>query len=248
MSKEKVVAIIQARMGSTRLPGKVMMDIIGRPMLWHVGNRVSNSRLVDKIVVATSITKQNDCIESFCKKNEIDFYRGSEENVLDRYYQTAKNFKADIIARITADCPLIDPEVIDKVILSYLNNRNFFDGTSNTIDRTYPRGMDVEVISFEALKKCWKKADEQYQKEHLTPYIYEHSEIFNLKNVKHEKDLSDLRLTVDEEKDLELIRKIYSKLYKEDDIFYLNDIIKLFKENPELIAINKKVKQKPVKQ
>ena len=242
-----IVAIVQARMGSTRLPGKILLDIEGKPMLWHVVNRLSYSKLINEIVIATTNDKKDDETANFCKDNRSYCYRGNQEDVLDRYYQAAKIHSADIVIRITSDCPLIDPAITDEVASYYLDNQENVDYVSNTIKRTYPRGMGTEVISFKALEKCWQEAKKKHQREHVTPYIYEHPEIFNLSNIENKRDLSDLRLTVDEEKDLELIRKIYAKLYKESDIFFMEDIIKLFENNPYLRGINREVKQKVVK-
>jgi spore coat polysaccharide biosynthesis protein SpsF len=235
-------------MGSTRLPGKVLKDIEGKSMLWHVINRVNYSNLIDEIVIATTDAKEDDEIEKFCKNNDFYFYRGSQEDVLDRYYQTAKFYKVDLIVRITADCPLISPEIIDKVIKYYLDNKEKVDYVSNTLERTYPRGMDVEVFSFKALETAWQKAKKQHQREHVTPYIYENSDTFNLSCIKNEKDLSPLRLTVDEEKDLELVKEIYKRLDRKGSIFYLKDIVKLLAKHPELKLMNEEVKQKSINQ
>lgn len=243
----KKVAIIQARIGSTRLPGKVLKDITGKPILWHVVNRLGSNKLIDQLIVATTDDPEDDLIENVCKKNRLNFYRGSQGDVLDRYYQTAKIYHADLIIRITADCPLIDPAIVDKVIKHYLDNEEKVDYVSNTLQRTYPRGMDVEAFSFEILEIAWEKAKKQHQREHVTPYIYENSDLFSVSNVKNENDLSSLRLTVDEDKDLQLVREIYKRLYKKDSIFYLKSIIELFKKSPKLKSINKEVKQKSIK-
>jgi spore coat polysaccharide biosynthesis protein SpsF len=244
----KKVAIIQARMGSTRLPGKVLKDIKGQPMLWHVINRVSYSELIDKIVVATTDNKEDDKIEYFCKTNDISSYRGSQKDVLDRYYQVARIYQADLIIRITSDCPLIDPSIIDKAIRNYSDNKKKVDYVSNTLERTYPRGMDVEVFSFRTLETAWQKAKKRYHREHVTPFIYENYDLFRFSNIKNNENLSYLRLTVDEEKDLELVREIYKKLYKKNNMFYLEDIVKLFEAYPELKLVNKEVKQKNINQ
>ena len=243
-----IVAIIQARMGSTRLPGKILLDIEGKPMLWHVVNRLKHNKLINEIVIATTNDKKDEKTVNFCKDNKIYCYRGSQEDVLDRYYQGAKDYNADIVVRITSDCPLIDPAITDEVISCYLDNQGNIDYVSNTIKRTYPWGMDTEVISFKALEKCWQEAKEKHQREHVTPYIYEHPGIFNLMNLENKEDLCNLRLTVDEKKDLELVRKIYAKLYKGKDIFFMEDIIKLLENSPELREINRDIKQKAFKQ
>ena len=244
--KNNVVAIVQARMGSERLPGKVLMDIVGKPMLWHVINRIKHSKYINKIIIATTTNKDDDQIEDFCKTYNIDFYRGSEDDVLDRYYQTAELRNADIIVRITSDCPLIDSEVIDKVICSYLKNKNNFNGSSNTIKRTYPSGLDTEVISFGTLERVWNDAKKDYQREHVTIYIYEHARQFKLYSVENDKDLSHYRWTVDEKKDLKFVREIYKLLYRGENIFLMKDILSLLKIKPHLREINQDVEQKKI--
>jgi spore coat polysaccharide biosynthesis protein SpsF len=242
-----VVAIVQARMGSTRLPGKVMMDIVGKPMLWHVVNRLKYSKLLKEIIVATTTNKRDDIIETFCKQHNISCYRGSEEDVLDRYYQAAKLYKADPIVRITADCPLIDPKIVDEVISIYLNNIKKVDVVTNLLIRSYPRGLDTEVISFNSLERIWKEANKEYQREHVSVYIYENLKIFRTKNVKRDSDLSYLRFTVDECKDLEFVREIYKWLCKNNNLFFLDEILQLLQEKPYLVEINKEVLQKSIK-
>jgi len=247
MDKESnIIVIIQARMGSTRLPGKILKDIEGKSMLWHVVNRARYSKNINKIIIATTTNKDDDQVEDFCKTHNIVFYRGSENDVLDRYYKTAKLWDADIIVRITSDCPLIDPEVIDKVIYSYLKNKNNFNGASNIIKRTYPRGLDTEVISFNTLERVWKEAKEDYQREHVTAFIYECGRMFKLYSVKNDEDLSHYRWTVDEEKDLKFVREIYKLLYIEEKIFLMKDILSLLERKPFLRDINKDVGQKEI--
>lgn len=246
MDKEKIIVIIQARMGSTRLPGKVLEDIEGKPMLWHVIERVRTSKTIDDIVVATTINPEDDQIERFCRNNNIQFYRGSESNVLDRYYQAAKQVAPDCVVRITSDCPLIDPEVINKVVFTYLNNKGSLDGATNIIERTYPRGLDAELFTFEALKKVWLEAIEDYHKEHVTVYFYEKSDKFRMASVKNDNDLSNLRWTVDEDKDLKFVREVYRWLYKRKKIFLMDDILNLLNKRPELLEINKNIEQKKI--
>jgi len=242
--EDNIVAIIQARMRSTRLPGKVMKDISGKPMLWHVIYRVKYSKLINKIVVATSTNKEDDIIENFCKENRILFYRGDEEDVLKRYYEAAKIYNGNKIVRITSDCPLIDPEIVDIVIKEHLKDE--VDYTSNTIERTFPRGLDTEVFNFEALERANEMAKEKYQREHVTIFIYENPHLFKIKNVRNFKDLSHLRWTVDEERDLIFVREIYKRLYK-GNIFFMRDILEVLEKEPDLKRINEMVKQKPVK-
>jgi len=244
MKKRKIAAIIQARITSTRLPGKVLMDIEGKPMLWHVINRLKFSEKLDNIILAIPDTKESDVLEKFVKENNIKYFRGSKEDVLSRYYETAKKFKIDVIVRITSDCPLIDPKIVDLVIQKHLDSET--DYTSNTLERTFPRGLDVEVFNFKVLEKTQKEARKNYQREHVTPYICENPKIFKLQNIKAKGKLRrpELRLTVDTKEDLKLIREIYRHLYKLRKIFYTEEIIDLFNNHQELIKINEKVRQK----
>ncbi len=245
-----IIAIIQARFGSTRLPGKIFKDLSGKPVLWHVVNRLSYSKLCNKVIVATTTEIEDDQTENFCVEHNIPYYRGSSDNVLSRYYETAKVFGAEIVIRITSDCPLIDPIILDKMIDDFLitNKSEQLDYLSNSIVRTYPRGLDVEIFSFEALDKTYKQATLPYEFEHVTPYIYQHPDLFKLKNFANDKNLSFHRWTVDTSEDFSLIKKIYDELYIPGKIFLLNDILKLFDKNPELIKINQNIKQKSLRE
>jgi len=246
----RISAIIQARMGSTRLPGKVLMDIGSRPMLWHVINRLKYSKKLNDIILAIPDTKENDILERFAEENRVKYFRGSEKDVLSRYYQTAKHFKCDLIIRITGDCPLIDSEIIDMVILKHLNfnvdySTNTFIGTNN-LKITFPRGFDTEIFYFKNLEKAYKETKKDYDREHVTPYVKEHPEIFNLQSIEAEGKFRrpELRLVVDTKEDLELIRAIYKYLYKPSKIFYAKEIIGLFDKHPGLVKINATVEQK----
>lgn len=235
----RVVAIIQARMGSTRLPGKVMMDIVGKPMLWHVINRVQHAKRLDDIVIATTALNEDKQILELASEMGVKSYAGSEDDVLDRYYQAAIIHEAYAIVRITADCPLIDPDIIDGVIEFYLNHD--FDYVSNTIKPTYPDGLDTEVFSLGVLKRAWKEATLASEREHVTPYIWKTPQMFRIKNLRNDTDLSYMRWTVDEERDLKFVREIYNKLYKECEMFYMGDVLKLLKKYSELMNINKDI-------
>ena len=234
-----VTTIIQARMSSTRFPGKVLREILGKPMLWHLLNRVKKSGLIKKIVVATSTKEIDQPILGIARDCGVESFAGSEEDVLDRYYQAAKKFFADPIVRITADCPLIDPQVSDKVIEYYLRNNGDIDYACNVAPPTYPDGLDTEVFSFAALEKAWKEAKKQTEREYVTSYIWKNKQIFRQLNVACAADLSHMRWTVDEEKDFLFVTEIYKGLGKSgDSVFYMEDILDFLKTRPEIAAIN----------
>lgn len=245
---QKISAIIQARMTSSRLPGKVLMRIEGKPMLWHVINRLKFSEKIKEIILAIPDNRENDILERFANNFKIKYFRGSEYDVLSRYYETAKRFKCSIVARITSDCPLIDPRVVDQVASKYLELNT--DYTSNSLKKSFPRGLDVEVFNFDVLERANQEAKRDYQREHVTPYIYENPKIFKLQNIQAEGELKrpELRLTVDAKEDLELVKEIYKHLYKENKIFYAKDIINLLDKYPEFKKINAKIKQKELKE
>ncbi|MEA3453071.1 MAG: glycosyltransferase family protein [Patescibacteria group bacterium] len=230
-------AIIQARTGSRRLPGKVIKKIEGKTVLEHVIERVKRVKYLDRIILATTNNKEDDILERMGEKLNILIFRGSENDVLDRYYQAAKLFGIRSIIRITADCPLIDPRVVGEIIDFYSNNK--YDYVSNVHPPTFPHGLDAEILNFKTLKKIWNKASIPSEREHVTSYITNHPETFKIGNVIAKKNFNHLRLVLDEGKDLTLIRKIYSELYKENRFFELKDILKLFENKPELIEINR---------
>jgi spore coat polysaccharide biosynthesis protein SpsF len=228
-------------MTSERLPGKVLLEISGKPVLWHVVARLRGSKLIEKFVVATTTNVEDVPIIKLCNEMGIGAYAGSEEDVLDRYYKAAKQYGAKVIVRVTADCPLIDPQIVDRVIQYYLENKDKFDYVSTNHPTTFPDGMDTEVFSFEALEKAWKKARKQYQREHVTPYIWDQPEKFKIGNVENDEDLSTKeRWTLDYKEDFEFISAVYANLYKEGEIFSMQDVLNLLKKKPELRDINKK--------
>lgn len=239
-----IAAIIQARMGSNRLPGKVLKKISGKTLLEHLINRAGKARTIDKVIVATTDNPEDKKIADLAKKIGVDFYRGSENDVLDRYYQAAKEFKTvDTVVRLTGDCPLMDPGVVDRVVDFYKNNREKFDYVSNVRPPTFPDGMDTEVFSFAALEKSWQDAKLPSEREHVTAYIANHPEIFRIGNLRYKKDFSNLRLTVDNKEDLALARKIFQLLYEENNNFTLEDILKLFENQPDLFAVNQHIQR-----
>ena len=237
-SEGPVVAIIQARMGSSRLPGKSLAEIEGRPMLWHVIQRVKRARLVDRVVVATSIAPADDAIEKMCRENDIPCHRGSENDVLDRFYAAARAEKASQVVRITADCPLIDPEVIDRVVRRF--QRGDLDYASNAMVRSYPDGLDTEIFSFSALERAWHEASKTSEREHVTPYL--RSEKFRTANVENGSTslYQHYRWTVDEAADLDFIRAVY-KAFREKESFGMKDVFELIEKTPGLEKMNSEI-------
>ncbi len=231
----KTVAIIQARMASTRLPGKILIDLAGRPLLHHVVARAGQAKTLDQVIVATTDSATDDETAQYCRQVSIPCFRGSEDDVLDRYYQSAKRFEADVVVRLTADCPLQDPEVIDKVVRVF--NTGDYDYVSNTIDPTYPDGLDTEVFSRLALERAWQEAALKSEREHVTPYIWKHPTLFRLANVRNDIDLSKLRWTVDERQDLEFVRAVYVHL-AHTPAFGMKQLLDLLDKHPELTEIN----------
>jgi spore coat polysaccharide biosynthesis protein SpsF len=232
-------AIIQARMSSTRLPGKIMMPILDKPVLKYLVDRVKKSSKLDEIIIATSINKNDDIIEKFCKTQKIKCFRGSEEDVLLRYFEAAKKFSLDVIVRLTSDTPLLDPKIIDKVILKY--NENKYDFVSNCfpLPRTYPDGYNVEVFSMNLLKRANIEAKKPSDREHVTTFITMQPSKFKKYRVDSEKNLSKYRLNLDYQEDFELIKSVLEKLDKNTD---LEDIIDWLDKHPEILKLNSHIK------
>ncbi|MGI6417958.1 MAG: cytidylyltransferase domain-containing protein [Thermoguttaceae bacterium] len=237
----RVVAIIQARMGSTRLPGKVLEDLGGRTMLSRVVRRTRRSTALGEVVVATSTSVQDDPIVAECRRLGVECFRGSEADVLDRYFGAAEAYRAETVVRVTSDCPLIDWGVIDRVVGAFQQRQP--DYASNTLVRTYPRGLDTEVMTLEALARAWCEAREPYQRVHVTPYLYQHPELFRLLPVTGEQDASEGRWTVDTPEDLEFVRAVYER-FGETDRFSWRDAWTLVAREPELAKINARVEHK----
>jgi len=229
--------IIQARMGSSRLPGKVLMKSDnGKPLLHYVINQLQYCTKVKSLVIATTTNQEDDEIEKFANINSVSIFRGNEKDVLDRYYQCAKKYSFSTIVRITADCPLIDPSIVDKVIEKFFSGN--YDFATNTLVRTFPIGTDVEVFSFNALEKAWKSAQLPSEREHVTPYIRNKGN-FKTVNVENDKNISNLRLTVDRMEDFKLIKEILNNISVSP--IHLEDILELFLRKPDLIEINRHI-------
>jgi len=223
-------------MSSTRLPGKVLLDLVGKPMLARQLERLKRSRLMREIIVATSSEESDDPISRFCEDNQVTCFRGSIDDVLDRYYQCALVHRPDHLVRLTADCPLADPEVIDRIIAAHLNAAA--DYTSNTLVRTYPKGLDVEVMTVGALSSAWKNATAPFEREHVMPYLYDPPNGFKLHNVKRTPDISEMRWTVDYQEDFEFVCTIYRALYDGKPAFDTEDILALLARKPGVARLN----------
>jgi len=240
----KVVAIIQARMGSTRLPGKVMMDLAGEPMLVRVINRVRRASRLDEVVVATTTNAEDDRIVGLCHDRGWPVFRGSEDDVLDRYYRAAVAHSAQAIVRITSDCPLIDPDVIDAVVLEFQSHYPDVDFVSTGINRSYPRGLDTSVMSWAALEKAGREDTNPAWREHVTQYIIRNPDLFRVRGVENDVDYSYMRWTVDTPEDLAFVRRIYDHF--RNDEFNWKDVIALLERNPNWLEINQNIVQKAI--
>ncbi len=244
----EVTAIIQARMGSTRLPGKVLKQIAGKSVLGHILDRLGHSELLKGIIVATSTSDDDEEIVAEAEARGVPCFRGSEPDVLDRFYQAAAENDLKYIARITGDCPLYDPFHLDELILklSELNREEVtIDYLTNcTVKRTFPRGVDSEIFTFDALESTWREAVEQSHREHVTPYIYSQPGRFRLHSVESEEDLSGYRLTLDAKEDLELLKILIEELGGGSKPFTMGDIVEFLRNQPDLLSLNAAVEQK----
>jgi spore coat polysaccharide biosynthesis protein SpsF len=223
-------------MTSTRLPGKVLKPILGRPMLCRQLERVLLVPNIDKLVVATSDRPEDRVVGALCEAFDVDCFFGSLEDVLDRFYQAALRHQPAHVVRLTGDCPLSDPELIEQVIRFHVNGQ--YDYTSNTIEPTYPDGLCAEVMRYSCLEEAWREAKLPSEREHVTPFIIKRPERFKLGSVKGQEDLSALRWTVDEPEDFELVTRIYEALYPQNPYFTTRDILEFLDRNPHLIQIN----------
>lgn len=240
----KVVIINQARMTSTRLPAKVLKQVLGKPLMEYQIERLQRVKLADKIIVATTTNNTDQPIVDLCDRLTVPYYRGSEDDVLARYHGTAIAHEADVVVRVTSDCPVIDPQVIDQVIKFYVDSYPKYDYVSNCLERTYPCGMDTEVFAFTALDEAFHQATAQPDREHVTPSIYRQPNRYRIGQVKYSKNHSNHRWTVDTIEDFELIRKIIETLYSVKPEFTLEDCLKLLSHNPEWMEINQYIEQK----
>ena len=249
LMSRKILAIIQARMGSSRLPGKVLLQIDQKPMLHYVIKQTMASRFIDNVIIATTNLLEDKKIVGYCKKNSLKYFCGSQKNVLDRYYKCAKKFECEPVIRITSDCPLIDPNVIDKVINKFL--KNSYDYVSNNLEKNgnnwnnstcnFPQGMTTEISDFKTLKKAWKEAKKPSEREHVFPYVQFNPKLFKVSNIKNKTDLSYIRCEVNKIEDLKFVREIYRRIPKKKKAVLSKDILDIVKKEPHLLAINNKI-------
>lgn len=236
-----VTAIIQARTGSTRFPNKVFVDLKGMPMIWHIVERLKVCKKVCKIVIATTNNPKDDTLEKWANENKVECFRGDEDDVLSRYYFSALSVNAKLILRVTADDPFKDPEITDKVITILQNLQ--LDFAYNNNPPSFPEGLDTEVFTFKALEYAHFNAIDPFEREHVTQYFYRNPELFKQKNLKNNKNISAFRWTIDTELDYKMANEVYKYLYKENEIFLMNDILKLLDQHPEIADTNKDVKR-----
>jgi spore coat polysaccharide biosynthesis protein SpsF len=236
------VAIIQARMGSTRLPGKVLRRLAGKSVLEHVITRVRGAKNVERVVVATTISKQDDPIVAECERLGTAHVRGSEEDVLSRYHAAAKRHGASVVVRVTSDCPLFDGGVLDRMLAEF-----DADYMSNCLRRTFPRGLDAEVFTMDALDRANSEAKEKHEREHVTPYIYGHPEKFRLQSYEEAEDHSHLRWTLDTPEDWKMIEAVYAGVSPKGEAFRTADVLKFLRERPEIAMMNAQVEQKSLR-
>lgn len=230
----KIGGIIQARMGSTRFPEKILKKLNEKTVLEHIVKRVNDSG-VDICIVATTLNPRDDIVEEFCRTHGVACFRGSEDDVLERYYQAASHYQLDVIVRITADDPLKDSEVIKKAIDLLLKGK--YDYVSNTIKPTYPEGIDVEVFTYAALEKAYQEANLPSEHEHVTPYIWKNRQIFSTYNFENEIDLSGMRWTMDTEDDYRFMQRVYSNFVGRDN-FSMGEVLEYLSKNPDILKIN----------
>ncbi|CCB86596.1 cytidylyltransferase domain-containing protein [Parachlamydia acanthamoebae] len=243
----RIVIIVQARMGSTRLPGKVLKPVLGRPLLGYLIERLKAVANADGLLIATTTHPLDQAIVDYCQKENVQVVRGSEENVLSRYVEAGKFTHADAVVRITADCPIIDPKIIDQQITFYRDHAHEYDYITNALKRTFPYGMEVEVFSFKELEKAASLKTSLIEQEHVTPVFYFHQKQYRVFNVTLEEDLSRYRLTVDTPEDFELVKRVIEALYPKNPLFSLDDILLLLQKHPEWLLLNAQIQQKSVK-
>lgn len=237
--KKNIAAIIQARMSSTRLPGKVLMEVASRPLLDYMVERVSESKYINKVIIATTVSEKDEPIVEWCERSKVAFYRGSQEDVLARYYQTAKEYDVSTIVRVTSDCPLIDARIIDKTVGYFIDHPEIdFSSSTTPLPCLYPDGMDVDVFDMELLEKTHLESKFPSEREHVTFYMWKTGK-FKVKRVDPDQDLSKYRFCIDYPQDFELMKEVLTKLYPNNPRFSMSELIDFMEKNPELLELQK---------
>lgn len=241
---EKIIAVIQARMGSTRLPGKVLADIEGKPLVWHIYHRLQKIPSISEIIISTTNNLKDKQLIEFAKNEKIQYFAGSEDDLIDRIYKTGKKFNCDIILKINADSPLIDINMIEKGINKFLTSKEKPDLVTNCVEETFPEGMQYAIFNFKTIENLWNTLNEDFWREFFYRFMIENKEKFFIINLKNYSDLSKLRWTVDYKEDLEFVKIIYKKLFPKNEFFGMSEILNLLDENPGIKKINEKYSAK----
>ncbi len=239
----KIIGVIQARMASNRLPGKVLEKIMDEPMIWHIYKRLQNIPEISEVVISTTNKKSDKPLRDFLNQNKISYYAGSQDDILDRLYHTGKKFHCDVIVKINADCPLIDYNLISKGIKKIKTNEKI-DLVTNCLKETFPEGMQYGIFNFKSIQKLWNSVKDPFWREYIFRYFLDNKNKFTIVSIENSKDLSSLRWVVDYQEDLDFVRKVYEKLYKKNPFFGMKEILKLIEREPKIVKINKKFSSK----
>lgn len=238
--KEKFIAVITARMDSTRLPGKVMADIVGKPLIWHMVKRLQHVSTISNVVIAATKNEYDRKLRDFAESENIPYYSGSETDIADRLFQSGKMFNATVLVHINGDCPLIDPYLVEQAIMKYYTTNPKPDMVTNSVKRTFPEGLQYSILKFQTIENIWHSLKDAFWREYVRMYIIEKRDLYSVISIENETNLSSLRWTVDYNEDLDLVRQIYQNLYKKNNFFGMVDILSLLERKPELQKINSK--------
>lgn len=235
-----IMAAVQARMGSSRLPAKVLADVAGRPMIWHIVQRLKSCRSVDQVVIATADTPNNEPVRAMAREYGIPCFSGSENNVIDRLYSVCREYGGEALVRVTGDCPFVDPEIVDQLVDIYRRNRGQVDYVSNVIPTTFPHGLDAEVYPFTTLEKLWQECSgHPFWQDWFAGWFLDHRDLFRIENLNYPEDLTHrFRWTVDYPEDLEFARRVFQRLYRDGEVFHMRDMLALLEREPELNDLN----------
>lgn len=244
MRSKNIILIIQARMDSSRLPKKVMAEILGKPLIWHMVQRLRKIPSVSEVVISTTTQKEDKQLIEFAESEGIKIVGGAVEDIIDRLYQTSKKFNPTVVVKVNADCPLVDPKLIEEGIQIFLKSSEKPDLVTNSLEDTYPEGMQFAIFDFHTLEKLWSTLEEPFWREYFFRYMIEYKENFKIIGMKHKDDLSSLRWTVDYKEDLDFVREIFHLLYEKNPFFTMEEILESIEKNPQLTEINKKYSSK----